>query len=171
MRTLIGEAERAEPFRSLIDPRAERFIKPGNMPERIVNYCMETGQLAPETPGQFVRCILESLALLYRVTLEEIEHLTGRTIRRLHIVGGGSRNVLLNEFAAHATNRQVIAGPVEATAIGNVLIQAIALGHVKSLAVLRRIVRDSFALQTFEPHVAEGWQAAYQRFLGLTLVP
>jgi len=169
--TLIGEAERAEQFRSLIDPRAERFIKPGNMPERIVNYCTETGQLAPETPGQFVRCILESLALLYRVTLEEIEQLTGRTIRRLHIVGGGSRNALLNAFAAHATKRQVIAGPVEATAIGNVLIQAIALGHVKSLAVLRGIVRDSFALQTFEPRVAEDWQAPYQRFLGLNLMP
>ncbi len=168
---LIEEAERAEPFRSLIDPRVVRFIKPGNMPERIVHYCAETDQAAPETPGQFVRCILESLSLLYRVTLEEIEQVTGRTIRRLHIVGGGSRNALLNEFAANATGRQVIAGPVEATAIGNVLIQAIALGHVKSLTALRRIVGDSFSLQTVEPRAAEDWQAAYQRFLGLKLVP
>ncbi len=169
--TLIEEAERAEPFRSLIDPRAVRFIKPGNMPERIAQYCAETGQPAPETPGQFVRCILESLALLYRVTLEEIEKLTGRTVRRLHIVGGGSRNLLLNKFAANATRRQIVAGPVEATAIGNVLIQAIALGHVKSLTALRRIVRDSFALQTFEPDAAEEWQAAYPRFLELKIVP
>jgi len=79
---LIAEAERAEPFRSLIDPRVVRFIKPGNMPERIVHYCAETDQSAPETPGQFVRCILESLSPLYRVTLEEIELVTGRTIRR-----------------------------------------------------------------------------------------
>ncbi|MBV9642397.1 MAG: rhamnulokinase [Verrucomicrobia bacterium] len=165
--TLIGEAERAEPFRSLIDPRAVQFIRPGNMPERIVLYCLETGQAAPETAGQHVRCILESLALLYRVTLEEIERLTGRTIRRLHIVGGGSRNTLLDEFAANATSRQVIAGPVEATATGNVLIQAVALGHVKSLPALRRVVRDSFGLQTFEPRVAEDWQAPYERFLGL----
>jgi rhamnulokinase len=167
---LIGEAKRAEPFRSLIDPKAVRFFKPGNMPERIEKYCTETGQPAPETPGQFVRCILESLALLYRLTLEEIEQLTGRTIGRLHIVGGGSRNELLNEFAANATRRQVIAGPVEATAIGNVLIQAIALGHVKSLTALRRIVRNSFALQTFEPVAAADWEAAYQRFLELTSV-
>jgi rhamnulokinase len=104
------------------------------------------------------------------VTLEEIEQLTGRSIRRLHIVGGGSRNVLLNEFATNATNRRVIAGPVEATAIGNVLIQGIALGDVKSLASLRRIVRDSFALQTYEPRQAEDWQPAYDRFLDLHFV-
>jgi rhamnulokinase len=167
---LIAEAEQAEPFRSLIDPRAAEFIKPGNMPERIVRFCVQSGQPAPETPGQFVRCILESLSLLYRVTLEEIEQLTGRSIRRLHIVGGGSQNVLLNEFATNATNRRVIAGPVEATAIGNVLIQAMALGDVKSLTSLRRIVRDSFALRTYEPSLVENWQPAYDRFLELHFV-
>lgn len=140
------------------------------MPKKIAAYCVGTGQPAPETPGQYVRCILESLALLYRVTLEELEQLAGRSIRRLHIVGGGSQNALLNQFAADATQRQVITGPVEATAIGNVLIQAVALGHVESLAALRQIVRDSFILQTFEPNAPEGWQAAYQRFIGLTLL-
>jgi rhamnulokinase len=165
---LTLEAEGAEPFRSLIDPKAEQFLKPDDMPKKIAAYCIKTGQPAPETPGQYVRCILESLALLYRVTLEELELLTGRSIRRLHIVGGGSQNALLNQFAADATQRQVITGPVEATAIGNVLIQAIALGHVESLAALRQIVRDSFALQTFEPNATEDWQAAYQRFIGLT---
>jgi rhamnulokinase len=164
---LTLEAEGAEPFRSLIDPKAEQFQKPGDMPKKIAAYCAKTGQPAPETPGQYVRCILESLALLYRVTLEELEQLTGRSIKRLHIVGGGSLNVLLNQFAANATQRQVITGPVEATAIGNVLIQAVALGHVESLAALRKIVRDSFALRTFEPNELEGWQAAYQRFIGL----
>jgi rhamnulokinase len=164
---LTREAEDAEPFRSLIDPRAARFLKPGDMPQKIAAFCSETGQPAPETPGQFVRCIFESLALLYRVTLEELEQLTGRTIRRLHIVGGGSQSVLLNQFAASATGRQVVAGPAEATAIGNVLLQGITLGHVGSLAALRQIVRDSFALQTFEPIAPEAWGVANKRFIGL----
>ena len=148
---LTREAQGAEAFRSLINPRADRFMKPGDMPQKIVAYCLETSQTAPQTPGQFARCILESLALLYRVTLEEMEQLTGRTVTRLHIVGGGSQNALLNQFAANATGRHVVAGPAEATAIGNVLIQAIALGHVDSLPALRKIVRDSFALKAFQP--------------------
>ena len=113
---------------------------------------------------------MESLALLYRVTIEELEQLTGRTIRRVHIVGGGSQSALLNQFAASATRRQVIAGPAEATAAGNVLLQALALGHLDSLAGLRQVVRDSFGLQPFEPLEVGSWQAGYQRFLGLTLV-
>lgn len=154
---LTREAQDAEPFRSLINPRAARFLKPGDMPQKIVAYCRETDQPAPETPGQFVRCILESLTLLYRVTLEEMEQLIGRPLQRLHIVGGGSQSALLNQFAASATQRQVIAGPAEATAIGNVLLQAVALGHVGSLAALRQVVRNSFGLQTFEPQDSEGW--------------
>lgn len=167
--TLTREAQNAEPFRSLINPRAARFLKPGGMPQKITAFCSETGQQIPETPGQFVRCIFESLALLYRVTLEELEQLTGQTIRCLHVVGGGSQSALLNQLAASATGRQVIAGPTEATAIGNVLLQAIALGHIESLAALRRVVRNSFTLQTFEPLEAQSWQTAYQRFLELTL--
>jgi rhamnulokinase len=166
---LTREAQGAEAFRSLFNPRAARFMKPGDMPQKIVAYCLETSQPSPETPGQFVRCILESLALLYRVTLEEMEQLTGRTVTRLHIVGGGSQNALLNQFAANATGRHVVAGPAEATAIGNVLIQAIALGHVDSLPALRKIVRDSFPLKAFEPLEPQSWQGAYQRFLNLTL--
>jgi rhamnulokinase len=165
--TLTQEAENAEPFRSLIDPRAPRFLKPGEMPQKISAFCSETGQPTPETPGQFVRCIFESLALLYRVTIEELEQLTGRTIRRLHIVGGGSQSGLLNQFAASATGRQVVAGPAEATAIGNVLLQAVATGHLGSLTTVRQIVRDSFALQTFEAIAPESWGGAYQRFIGL----
>ena len=166
---LTREAQGAEAFRSLINARAARFMKPGEMPQKIVAYCLEIGQPAPQTPGQFARSILESLALLYRVTLEEMERLTGRTVTRLHIVGGGSQNALLNQFAANATGRRVVAGPAEATAAGNVLIQAIALGHVDSLPALRKIVHDSFALQTFKPLEPQGWQGAYQRFLNLTL--
>ena len=108
------------------------------MPANIEAYCNETGQPAPKSPGQFARCILESLALSYRTALDEIEELTGRSIARLHIVGGGSQSALLNQFAANATGREVIAGPVEATAAGNVLIQAIALGQVESLEALRK---------------------------------
>ena len=132
-------------------------------------YCRETGQPAPETPGQYTRCILESLALSYRTTLSEIEQITGRSIARLHIVGGGSQSALLNQFAANAIQRQVIAGPVEATAAGNILIQAISLGQVESLAALRKIVRNSFPLQTFRPLDAESWQEAYDRFTQLNL--
>jgi rhamnulokinase len=168
--TLTREAQSAEPFRSLINPRAARFLKPDGMPQKIASFCSETGQPIPETPGQFVRCIFESLALLYRVTLDELEQLTGRTIRWLHVVGGGSQSALLNQLAASAIGHRVIAGPAEATAIGNVLLQAIALGHIDSLASLRQVVRDSFALQTFEPLEAQSWHAAYQRFLELTLM-
>src|SRR6516164_9036984 len=163
---LMREAEDAASFRSLIDPRTPRFSKPGDMLGKIVTFCSETGQPAPETPGQFSRCVLESLALLYRVTLDEIERLTGRKISRLHIVGGGSQNALLNQLAANAIQRRVTAGPAEATAIGNLLIQGIALGDIESVAALRTIVRNSFALRTFEPERAEagGWQGAYRRF-------
>ena len=137
------------------------------MPQHIAAYCRETGQPAPETPGQFARCILESLALSYRTALDEIEELTGRSIARLHIVGGGSQSALLNQFAANATQREVIAGPVEATAAGNVLIQAIALGQVESLEALRKIVSDSFPLRAFKPLDTKNWQDAYDRFTQL----
>jgi rhamnulokinase len=167
--SLNAEANEGEPFRSLINPNAARFAKAGDMPAKIEAYCRETGQPEPRNRGQFARCILESLALSYRVALDEIEELTGRSIARLHIVGGGSQSVLLNQFAANATRREVIAGPVEATAAGNVLIQAIALGQIESLNDLRGIVRDSFPLSTFQSRDPASWQDAYSRFTELTL--
>jgi rhamnulokinase len=167
--SLTAEADKTEAFRSLINPNAMRFAKAGEMPDNIAAYCLETGQPAPETPGQFTRCILESFALTYRTALSEIEQLTRRAITRLHIVGGGSQSALLNQFAASATQREVIAGPVEATAAGNILIQAISLGQVESLRTLREIVRDSFPLQTFGPLDAESWLEAYDRFTQLNL--
>jgi rhamnulokinase len=166
---LTAEAEKAEPFRSLINPNAARFSKPADMPDLIAAYCRETGQLAPQTPGQFARCILESLALSYRTALDEIEELTGRSIAQLHIVGGGSQSALLNQFAANATRRVVVAGPVEATAAGNVLIQAIALGQIDSHQALRQIVRDSFPLESYLPRDEANWQEAYRRFTQLKL--
>lgn len=162
-------AEQAEPFRSLINPNAARFLKPDDMPAKIAAYCRETGQPEPETPGQVARCILESLALLYRQALDDIEQLTHRKIARLHIVGGGSQSALLNQFAASATVRTVLAGPVEATAIGNLLIQAIALDDLDSLETLRCVVRNSFAIETYKPQQSGEWQQASRRFETLEL--
>jgi rhamnulokinase len=164
---LTLQAEQAEPFRSLIDPNDTRFLKPGDMPERIAAFCRETGQPAPESPGQFARCIFESLALLYRRTLDELQQVTGRAIARLHIVGGGSQSGLLNQFAANATGRLVLAGPVEATAIGNVLLQATALGHLESLAAVRETVRASFAITPYPPVDIPEWDRAFDRFTHL----
>jgi rhamnulokinase len=139
------------PARAHISMQDARFLSPGDMPEKITAFCRETGQLAPETPGQFVRTILESLALTYAQTLRLLESLVGHKIDKLHIVGGGSRSDLLNQLAADATGLTVVTGPVEATAIGNVLIQALALGHLDSATHLRRIVENSFPTRTFTP--------------------
>jgi rhamnulokinase len=129
----------------------ERFLGAGQMPEKIVAYCRETGQPEPKTPGEFTRTILESLALTYDKMLGLLEKLVGRKFDTLHIVGGGSKSNLLNQLAADAIQRTVITGPVEATAIGNILIQALALGHVESAGHLRQIVENSFPTQTFLP--------------------
>ena len=163
---LAGEAE---PFRSLINPNATRFIKPNAMPEKIVAYCHETGQPAPETPGQIARCIYESLALRYDTALTQMQEIVGRSVARLHIVGGGSQSSLLSQFAANATGKTVLAGPVEATACGNVLIQALALGHLPDLAALRKVVRTSFSIRTYQPEESAAWQKASERFAGLKL--
>jgi rhamnulokinase len=137
------------------------------MPARIAEYCRETGQPVPETPGAVARCILESLALLYRRTIGELEQLTGTPVHRLHIVGGGTRNELLNQATANATGRKVITGPVEATAAGNILIQALAAGDIHSLSEGRRIIADSFPQNVYEPRDPSLWEAAYQRFTAL----
>lgn len=164
-------AQEASPFVSLVDPNAPQFTHPSHMPTAIADFCRSTGQVVPETPGAFARCIFESLALMYADKLDAIESLTGRTIRRLHIVGGGSQNQLLNQFAADATGRPVLAGPVEATAIGNLLIQAIALGQLDTLASLREVVRQSFPIDTYQPMNAEAWADARRRFASLELTP
>ncbi len=165
--TLTRLASEAKPFAALINPGDARFLPPGDMPEKIASFCRETGQTPPATPGETVRCVLESLALLYRRTLDSIQDLTGRKIGRLHIVGGGSRNDLLNQFAANALQIPVVAGPVEATALGNVLIQAIALGHLPSLAAARAVVKESFAVTEIAPCDAAVWAAAHERFKDL----
>jgi rhamnulokinase len=164
---LDRHAEEAEPLRSLINPNDERFLRPDAMPDKIREFCRESGQPEPESAGEFVRCIYESLSLLYRRTLEDLHHLTGRNIQRLHIVGGGSQSRLFNQFVANATEINVHAGPVEATATGNVLIQAIALGHLDSLEAAREVSSSSSRIETFHPLAAVKWQAAYERFKSL----
>jgi rhamnulokinase len=160
-------AEQSAPLRSIIDPDHGDFFSPGDMPARIRAFCQKTGQPVPESKGAIVRCALESLALKYRWTLERIEGILGRRLEPIHIVGGGSQNRLLNQFAADATGRQVVAGPVEATAIGNVIVQMMALGHVGSLEEGRQIIRNSFDVVTFEPSGGDEWDEAYGRFLTL----
>ena len=164
---LVGLAKGARPFGSLIQPNAARFAKVGDMTGRIAAYCRETDQPAPATPGEFVRCIFESLALLYRQTLEDLERLSGQRIRVLHVVGGGSQNRLLNQWTAGATGRQVFAGPAEATAIGNVLLQRLALGEIGSWRHLRAIVAYSFPIRIFPPQNRPRWDRAAERFARL----
>ena len=144
---LAAQAEAAGPAWALIDP--DDFLQPGNMPQRIADWLTARGQRAPASKGQTCRIVLESLAERYRQVLEGLENLTGRTIRKIHIVGGGSRHRLLNRLVAERTGRQVIAGPVEATALGNVLTQAMGSGEVADLERGRKLVRDSFPIERF----------------------
>ncbi len=154
----------APPFVSLINPDDPRFLSPDNMPGKIADFCRETGQPAPADVGACVRCIYESLALLYRNTRHKLERLTGGKIARLHIVGGGSKDATLNQFTANALKIPVLAGPTECAALGNILVQAIALGHLESHAAAREVVRNSFALKTFLPQDSAQWDAAAARF-------
>ena len=164
---LTQMASQAKPLRSIIDPAYAEFSKPGDIPARIRDYCRQTGQDVPDSKGSVVRCALESLALSYRKTLEQLESMLNYHLDPIHIVGGGTQNTLLCQFAADATGRRVVAGPVEATAIGNVVMQAIALGHLGSIEQGRELVRRSFEVVTYEPHETAPWNAAYERFVNL----
>ncbi|MDB5335945.1 MAG: rhaB [Planctomycetaceae bacterium] len=161
---MVRQAEAAPAFRSLIDPDDPSFLAPEDMPAAIRTWCEKTQQPAPETSGQMIRCVLESLALKYRVVLGWLEELTGEQVEVIHVVGGGCQNVLLNQFTANACETPVIAGPVEATALGNVLIQARATGAISSLKEIREVVRASTELKTFEPASSAEWQQASRRF-------
>jgi rhamnulokinase len=161
---LTQMAERSRGLVSLIDPDHKPFGVPGQMPQKIEQFCRDTRQPAPSSRGEFVRLCLDSLALAYRRTLEGLEDVLGRRIDTIHIAGGGSQNELLNQSTADACGRPVIAGPVKATAIGNILVQAMAVGEVKSLADARAIVRQSFPVKRYEPRDVPQWDAAYERF-------
>ncbi|MGO8836812.1 MAG: rhamnulokinase [Limisphaerales bacterium] len=154
----------APPFVSLINPNDPRFLSPDGMPEKIAGFCRETGQPVPAGHSAFMRCIYESLALNYRAVLGRLEQLIGGKIERLHIVGGGSQAVTLNQFTANVLQIPVLAGPTECAALGNILIQAITLGHLPSHAAAREVVRNSFELKTVTPQDAAPWDVAAARF-------
>lgn len=161
-------AAAAPALRSLVYPNHDEFLKPGNMIERIRSFCKATAQTAPGTPGEIARCILESLALSYADMIDQLRTTFGFQIDSLHIVGGGSQSKLLNQFSADATGLPVLAGPVEATALGNVLIQAVTAGELASLSEMRQIIRNSFSIEQFEPIRSDQWMAALERYRSIT---
>ena len=157
------EGRKAEAFRSLVDVDYGEFYAGGHMQEKIQKFCRLTGQPVPETVGQVTRCVFESLALKYRYAVEVLETMKGQKIESLNIVGGGIRNRILNEFAANATGRPVITGPVEGAAMGNMLMQAVALGELGGLDDVREVVRRSVETETYEPKDTAVWNEAYER--------
>jgi len=164
---IVQLAKQAEPLRSIIDPDFGEFFAGGNMVAKIQDFCRNTNQPVPETVGQIARCIYESLALKYRWALERLEEIKGQKIDTLNIVGGGIQNKLLNQMVADSINRTVITGPVEGAAIGNLLSQAMALGEIKDLAQLRQVVRNSEAVESYQPNHTQDWEAAYQKLLSM----
>ena len=160
---LIHLAAQASPFLAVIDPDAPVFLHPGNMPEKVRQFCADTNQPVPQTQGEIVRVVLESLALKYRAVLERLEEMVGKRLEPLHIFGGGTKNQLLNQFSAEATGRTVIAGPVEAASIGNILMQAITLGEIDSLCAARQLVRRSFRIEEYHPRKDEAWEQAFEK--------
>ncbi|QEH31566.1 Rhamnulokinase [Aquisphaera giovannonii] len=164
---LTARAQVAPPFSALVDPDDSSFLSHGDMPSRLAAYCKRTNQVLPSDEGAIVRCCLESLALKYRWTIERLEGILGTTIRTIHVVGGGSKNALLCQFTADACGRPVHAGPVEATAIGNILMQAIGRGKLGSIRDLRAVVARSFPAVVFEPRDTAAWDDAAGRFAAL----
>ncbi|MCC7492753.1 MAG: rhamnulokinase [Fimbriimonadaceae bacterium] len=164
--TLTAEAAAAPAFGPLVDPDSPLFLNPPDMPAAIATFCQQTGQRPPESVGATVRCCLESLALKYRWVVERLEEVRGSRLEQLNIVGGGTQNKLLSQLTADATGRPVVAGPVEATATGNLLLQALAIGELGSLDEVRAVVRASFELETFTPNTATAgaWDGAWERF-------
>lgn len=165
---LVAAARSAPAFLAFLDPDDMRFLAPGNMPARIQAYCASTNQAVPQTPAEITRVILESLAMKYRYTLQRVQAVSGQAVETFHIIGGGSQNRLLNQFTADATGLRVIAGPSEATAAGNVLVQMVARGDLSSPEEARELSRRSFFTEVFLPQDRESWEAAYERYLDAT---
>ncbi|NLH47217.1 MAG: rhamnulokinase [Myxococcales bacterium] len=165
--TVAQMATAAPPFGSFVDPDDPAFLAPPDMPAAIAAYCRRTGQPAPENKGATARLVLESLALKYRLVLEQIRELSGRPINRIHVIGGGSQNRLLCQLTADATGVPVYAGPAEATAIGNLLVQAMADGTIGSPAELRSVVKRSCKMERYEPRGRDDWEEALARFRAL----
>ena len=166
---MAAATQEAPAFQAMIDPNDPSFLNPVDMPEAIAAFCRATGQTPPDVhaPEHMMRCVLESLALAYRLALEQTEALTGYRFPGLHVVDRGTRNEPLLQFTADAIGRPVWSGPTEATAIGNLLGQLMASGRIASLAEGRSLVRESFPIRTFEPQGSEGWDEAFHRFQAL----
>jgi rhamnulokinase len=163
-RELMELAARERPFRQFVDPDDESFLRPPNMLEAINQFCTRTHQPVPQQAGAYVRVVLESLAFKYRFVLRNLEHVSGKHIEHIRIIGGGSKNRLLNQFTADATGRRVFAGPAEATALGNVAVQMLATGAAASLEEARAIVDRSFPTEVFEPLETDKWDQHAERF-------
>jgi rhamnulokinase len=157
-------SESAPPFGAFIDPDAPDFANPEDMPAAIRGYCRRTGQKMPQTPAEITRCAIESLALKYRQVLDDLRRLAPRPIKTLHVIGGGSRHVQLCQYTADAAKIPVVAGPAEATALGNIMAQAVALGHTGSIGSMRAAAASSFMLERYEPRDTATWDRAYERF-------
>ncbi len=162
---LEKEAQKATPFLAFIDPDAPEFVAPGNIPERIREYCKRTNQSIPKEIGEFVRCINESLAMKYRYVMEQIEDCTQKNYDTIYMVGGGTNSRMLCQLTANACNKKVVAGPTEATVYGNVALQLIALGEISDLTKARECIRNSEDMICYEPQEEQKWSEAYQRFL------
>lgn len=162
---IVSAAEQASPFQCFINPDASCFASPASMIASIQHYCRQTSQFVPETIGEVARCIYESLALRYKQVLQHLQELASFPIEKLHIIGGGSKNNMLNTFTANAIGLPVVAGPSEATAIGNLLMQAKAAGLITEKNAMRRLVRNSVELESFTPSDTHVWQHQYQRYL------
>ena len=157
-------ARNAKPFSCFIDPDAPDFVAAGNIPERIRAYCRRTGQYVPKSKGEILRCIYESLAMKYRYAAEQIEFCTGKEYDTIYIVGGGTKDKLLSSFTASACNKNVSAGPTEATVLGNIALQLLAEGKIKTLRDARRIISNSEEVTSFTPSEPEAWNKKYQTF-------
>lgn len=155
----------AEPFKCFIDPDAPEFVPHGNIPERVREFCRKTGQYVPETVGEIMRCIYESLAMKYRLTFEKLRECTERDYPVIHVIGGGTKDGLLCQMTANSCDRTVKAGPIEATVMGNVAVQLMSDGSVENIGQARKIVADSSELKTFEPKDTDKWAGAYEGFL------
>ena len=161
---IVHAAKQSPAFRSFVNTDEPAFYNAGNMTSKIKEYCRKTNQAIPETTGDIARCIYESIALRYRMTMDQLEKILGRGLKALRIVGGGAQNNLLNQFAANAIQRPVYTGPVEAACAGNILAQGITKGEVGSLRELREIVKNSFNINTYLPEDKEAWDEAYGRY-------
>lgn len=164
---MVELARQSEPFKFLINPDDSMFLNPRDMIQAVRDYCYQTAQGTPQSHGETIRCIYDSLALKYRFTLEQIREVSDQPIEVIHIIGGGANNDFLNQLTADATGLTVIAGPTEATAIGNIMMQAKALGYVNSLREIRQIVANSFDLRKYYPSTELDWIATYQRYLDI----